>query len=205
MTDETRTPEAADPAPTPSTDPTGKPEYSEGDPPIPAANAAAAEGDVRLELVPTADAIGRISALLVAEGRKLSEAMGRVQGDSEKILTFGENPADLPSWGKMKDAGLGLVDVWKDAFADKKLTGDEILRGVGHVTLLGSSMAKTIGAAESGSIKDWIEDVCVDAYHDKDLGIDFDIPVLFGFIETKVEDTVIRSIARQVAKWILGD
>lgn len=107
----------------------------------------------------------------------------------------------LPTYDEMKKTWGTFGLFIEEIKADGKVTPMEIIQLVIRVGGYLGTVAKLFIDVEKDAKIDWAKDIAKKIYHDKDLGLDINIPIIFEPIESKVEDMIIDSIIVSMFKF----
>ncbi len=106
----------------------------------------------------------------------------------------------LPEYAQLKTEYEGFDEMVAEAKSDGKVTLGEGIQIVTAIGFRAFDLAKKASHEEPRDVVvSWCKDVTKNIYHDPDIGIDVDIPVLFEPAETWFENIIIDTIIDTVA------
>lgn len=111
----------------------------------------------------------------------------------------------LPDYERLKSDYEGFEEMIAVAKSEGSAGGGKVTLGEG-IQLVAAIGFRAFDIAKKAShdeprdvVVSWCKDIAKKLYHDKDIGIDVDIPVIFEPAETWFENTIIDTIIDTVA------
>jgi hypothetical protein len=105
----------------------------------------------------------------------------------------------LPEYDELKSRADFVGGVIKEAKSDGKVTLAEAIKIVVTIGFNVFEIGEKAGSSDHDMVVSWCKDIIKKLYHDPDVGINVDIPVLFEPAETWFENIIIDSIIDTVA------